>query len=196
MRIKRFNNIWTMGLIICSALLVGFYVVKMVCPQFIVGVAELPKVVQLGQFIDGNFWAFQVYQFLLGFFGCYILFCACCRENKLNWKESGIVASYAVINPLLQMFLPTVATQFNYVSLVLFPFIILLLKKKLNKDTFTSTIICFSVDIMSQALSIAIRDVVILSARLNSATMTILMIDGFIWRILLYLFFNFKKGEQ
>ena len=165
MRIKRFNNIWTMGLIICSALLVGFYVVKMVCPQFIVGVAELPKVDQLGQFIDGNFWAFQVYQFLLGFFGCYILFCACCRENKLNWLESGIAASYAVINPLLQMFLPTIATQFNYVSLVLFPFIILLLKKKLNKDTFISTIICFSVDIMSQALSIAIRDVVILSAR-------------------------------
>ena len=195
MKVKRFNNLWTMGLIIFGALLVGFYVLKKICPQFIVGVAETESIVRFGQFVDAHGWAFQIFQFVLGFLGCYILFCACCRERKLCWKGVLVIATYAFINPFVQNLLPTIAVQFNYVALVVAPFIILLLKDKLNKETFISTIICFSADIMSQALSMAIRDVVIMSTRVNSATMTILMIDGYMWRILLYLFFNYKKGE-
>ena len=47
MKIKKFNNLWAMGLILCGVLLVAFYVAKIFFPEFIVGVAEEPAIVIL-----------------------------------------------------------------------------------------------------------------------------------------------------
>ena len=37
MKVKRFNNLWAMGLILCGVLLIAFYVAKIFFPEFIVG---------------------------------------------------------------------------------------------------------------------------------------------------------------
>lgn len=54
MKIKRFNNLWAMGLILFGAILVAFYLAKIFFPEFIVGVAEIPAIVNFGNLIDGN----------------------------------------------------------------------------------------------------------------------------------------------
>ena len=41
MKVKRFNNLWAMGLILCGVLLVAFYVIKIIYPEFIIGIAEI-----------------------------------------------------------------------------------------------------------------------------------------------------------
>ena len=45
MKVKKFNNLWAMGLILCGVLLVAFYLAKIFFPEFIVGVAEIPAIV-------------------------------------------------------------------------------------------------------------------------------------------------------
>ena len=45
MKVKRFNNLWAMGLILFGAILVAFYLAKIFFPEFIVGVAEIPAIV-------------------------------------------------------------------------------------------------------------------------------------------------------
>jgi hypothetical protein len=193
MKVKRFNNLWTMGLIIFGALLVGFYVLKIVCPQFIVGVAETPNIVILGNFIDSNKVCFYIFHFIVGLFGSYIYSCACCRVKRLNRNQTIVLLSFLIFSIVCQEFMADIYTPYNYVSIIIMPFIIAYISKNVSEKTFMSTAICFTVDVMAQAFSMKIRNVVIMTNCVNSATMFVLLIDLVIWRLLLYMYFNEKE---
>lgn len=179
-----------MGLILFGSILTFFYIAKLFFPQFIVGVAELPSIVRFGKFVDTHAWAYHLYNIFVGFLSQYIFTCACCRKAKLNWKQSLIVLSFMITLRFISVFMPEHYSAMNYVVLYLIPFVLCLIDKNVNSKTFISTSVCFCVDIVSQVLSIQIRNLVPLSTKLNIATITILLIDGWIWRTLLYLFFN------
>lgn len=196
MKVKRFKNLWTMGLILCGAILVLFYIAKIFFPQFIVGVAEIPSIVALGEYVDTHKWAYIIFNMGVNYIGSYILFCACCRKKYLNWKDNLILLSFVVSARLVSEFLPNHYSSYNYVALVGFPFLMCLVDKNLTKGTFISTVACFCVDILSQVMSVEIRNLFLLSTHINVATMTILLIDTWIWRILLYLFFNHKTNKE
>lgn len=51
MKVKRFNNLWAMGLILCGVLLIAFYVAKIFFPEFIIGIAETPRLVEIGTYL-------------------------------------------------------------------------------------------------------------------------------------------------
>ena len=184
-----------MGLILFGAILVLFYVAKIFFPEFIVGVAEIPSIVEFWNFVDSHLWAFLIFHATISFIGGYIYCCACCRQNKLSKKQTLIFVAFTILYIILQQFAVKISQPYNYVMLVLAPLLMCLVSENISKETFISTVVCFSFDITMQALSLVIRDVVVLSSCLNSATMTILLIDAYICKVLLYLFFNFKKGE-
>lgn len=196
MKIKRFNNIWTMGLIIFGIILLTFCLLKIICPEFIISIAETPSIVAFGTYVDTHLWAFIIFNFVIGYLGFYIYACACCRKKYLDWQENLIVVGVLAICMILSFFAPTLYTNFNYVSLFLLPFLLLLKNKNLTKSTFISTGICFTVDIMAQAISMEIRNIVLMATSLNVATVTILLIDTFIWRALLYCYFNYKNQKK
>lgn len=193
MKVKRFNNLWTMGLILFGSLLVLFYIAKIFFPQFIIGVAEIPRIVQIGNYIDNHKWAYYIVYFALSYLGGYIFCCACCRTKRLNWKSNCILCAFIIISYIIQVAFTDIFSAYNYVSFLIFPFLSLFFNKRLSVKSLTSTIICYSVDIMAQSLSMAIRNVVIMTLHPNTATLTILMIDTWIWRMLLYCFFNNEK---
>ena len=196
MKIKKFKNIWTMGIIICAVILVLFYILKIVNPTFIVGVAESKSIVKFGTYVDANEWAGYLFNFLICYFGGTIFYCACCRKRYLNYKQNIIHIAFILISFIFQKYAINIYTPFNYVMMMLLPFIMLKLDNSLSKETFTSSVICYSVDILAQAMSLQIRNIIFLTIYPNTATLTILMIDGFIWRILLYCYFNYKGGKN
>lgn len=57
MKIKKFKNLWTMGLILFGVILIALYVAKIFFPEFIVGIAEIESVVKFGQYVDTHQWA-------------------------------------------------------------------------------------------------------------------------------------------
>lgn len=193
MRVKRFNNLWTMGLILFGVILVAFYIAKIFFPEFIVGVAEIPSIVKLGNYVDSHKWASILFHFVVGTIGGYIYCCACCRVKILTLRQTLVFVAFSITSQLLQRFQPKIYTPYTYVILVLVPFVLSRLEKNIRYELFVSTSCCFSIDIMSQALSLVIRDVFTMTTAINSATLTILLIDTWIWRILLYLFFNNKN---
>ena len=196
MKIKRFNNLWTMGLILFGALLLVFYIVKTIFPQFIIGIAEMPSIVKFGNYVDTHIWANLLFSFVVAYLGGYIYYCACYRKRKLDLIENLVLIGFTLLSFLFQYVLTEIYAPYNYVVLILQPFIVLCIKKDFSSKYLVSLCVCFTVDIMSQALSLSIRNIVLMSTQLNSATMFILMIDGLIWRVLLYLFFNNKKVEK
>lgn len=185
-----------MGLLLCCGILVTFYILKLACPEFIVGVAELPMIVAIGDYVASNSWLFYIFHFVVSYLGWFLYCCACCRQTKLTTKQNIILVINIISSILIQEFLQEIYNPYNYVSFILVPFLMVYVNKTMDGKKFISTIVCFSVDIMSQALSLVIRNVIILTTCVNPATMIILLIDTWVWRTLLYLFFNYKYKEN
>ena len=100
MKVKKFNNLWAMGLILFVAILIAFYLAKIFFPEFIVGVAEIPAIVNFGNLIDGNIIFKNIFDFLRNILITGIYFCACCRSSKLNLKTFLVVVVYALMASL------------------------------------------------------------------------------------------------
>lgn len=193
MKIKRFNNLWAMGLILCGALLVAFYVAKILFPEFIIGIAETPRIVKIGTTIQSNKWLLHLFNFAIGYLYGYFLFSACCRTYKLNLKANIVFILSLLFLRLVSEFYPQHYETINYINLIFTPFLICYVNNRLCKETFISTSICFCLDLIFQVLSVIIRNLPLLAKELNIVSVLILLIDGFIWRIIFYLFFNYKN---
>lgn len=193
MKVKRFNNLWAMGLILCGVLLVAFYVAKIFFPEFIVGVAKIPAIVKFGEYVDTHKWAKYLYNTINAFICLYFYLGACCRTYKFTWKGFCILILDIIILRLCSEFASKYYTTINYVFMILIPFLICLVENKCDKSTFLSTAMCFTMDCVSQIMSLEIRDLIPFIHNINSATFFVLMIDVFILRIMLFLFYNYKK---
>lgn len=49
MKIKKFKNLWTMGVVIIIAILLVLNIAKWIFPQFVIEVAQTPQIVKFGQ---------------------------------------------------------------------------------------------------------------------------------------------------
>ena len=196
MKIKRFDNIWTMGLILFAVILVLFYVAKIFFPEFIIGVAEIPRVVEIGKFIDSSKITIHIFNIIIGLLGGCLYCCAACRKKYLKWKDILVLLGLMIILSLVLEFMPAQYSSINFLVVYCSPFILCCLNKELSKNTFVSSSVCFLVDILSQVMSCQIRDLLPMTSSFNSATMIILLIDTWIWRLLLYFFFNNKSKKE
>lgn len=195
-KIKRFKNLWTMGLILCGALLVTFYVIKIFFPQFIISIAETPRIVKIGTAIQSNKWYLHLFNIVVGYISGYIFCCACCRSYRLGWRGSLVLLASVIALRLVAEFIPQHYTTINYVNFVFTPFMVCVSERKISAKTFISTAVCFTVDLTFQVLSMLVRNLPALSTNLNIVSVIILLIDGYIWRVMLYLFFNYKTKNK
>lgn len=195
MKIKKFKNLWTMGLIIFGALLVTLYVTKLIFPEFVIGVAQIDVIVQFGNYVDTHKWAHYLFNGMLSLFGLYFYCCACCRLKKLNSKELLIIVVSILLYYIIEEFVPSFLFVYNNVLYILLPFLFVLLRKETNINVMYSTSVCFTITSIAQVLSLYIRDISTLITYPNTATLFILLIDGYIWNLLLYFYFNNKRRD-
>lgn len=188
MKIKRFDNLWLMGLILCAVILVAVYVLKIFFPHFVIEVAQVESVTVVGHYIDTHKWAWYLSSFVLSFFVYYLHCGACCGKTKLTLKECLIIVGAILVGYAIKDYLPAQYTAINFITLVLLPF--------LMNGSFKNTVICFSTVMLLQTITLEIRGLSIMISDYNYATLLILMIDIYIFQVLLYFLFNYKKGEQ
>ena len=179
MKIKRFNNLWTMGLIISAALLGVIYLLKIFVPEFVIEVAHIDSIVAIGHYIDGHKWAWYLASAIVSFVSYYLICCACCKKKSLNSVEIIIVVSTILILFIIREFLPNQYTVCNMSSLVLLPL--------LMKGDFKTTVIVFMATNFLQSITLEIRNLAVM------ATALILTIDFYILEFLLYSYFNYKE---
>ena len=195
MKIKRFNNLWTMGLILIVIIYAVHFILKLVCPSFIIGIAELPGVVAFGNYVDAHPWAYYLFNGAISFITYYIYCCACCRKKHLNYKECTIVLGVTILWYVLDTYIPALSVPFNYTTLIILPVTVLLMSKETDIKYLYSTAVCFIAHVFLQRCLVVIRDITPWITQPNSATFTICLIDGFIWLVGLYLFYN-KGGKR
>jgi hypothetical protein len=195
MKVKRFKNLWLMGLIIFGTILGVFYLLKLIVPEFVVELAQVEPIVNFGNFVQGNIFLYYLVQFLFSIFGYYFYACACCRKKKLKLLEFGIIVIANIILFALQILLPQYYYTFNIVVLLIVPVIICKLNKQTDIKYLYSTCICFAINIISQLFSLEIRGLSAMITSPNIITLTLLVLDGYIWLVLLYNYFNYKEGK-
>lgn len=188
MKIKKFANLWTMGLILCAVILAIVYIAKIFFPEMVVEVAQIKSITRIGHYIDTHKWAWYVASTILSFFICYFTFCACCKKKYLTLTQTIIVIAYILILYVLKDYFPAQYTAVNISFMIFIPMIF--------KGDFKATAICFLSTNFIQTITGEVRGIMSMVIDFNFATLIILMIDYYILIFLLYMAFNFKKGEE
>lgn len=177
-----------MGLILCAAILVGIYVLKLFFPTFVIEVAQIDSITTIGHYIDTHKWAWYLTNGLLGFITYYLLLCTVCKKKILDYKELAIVFITIIILELIKRFLPKQYTAINLSSLLILPLI--------AKGNLRIAIFWFVATSILQTFTLEIRNLSLMISDFNSATAIILMIDLYILEFLLYFTFNYKKERK
>lgn len=187
MKVKRFNNKWIMGLILCGAILIVLYIAKLIFPSFVVETAQNERICNLGRYIDTHKVVWYIVSMILSFTVYYLQCCACARKKRLSLKENLYIVIGVIILYLSKLILPDYFTTLNYILMIALPCV---MKAKL----FPTTIVFSSINIL-QIFTLEIRSIKTMITDYNFATLFILLIDVYIFQVLLYFGFNYKKGE-
>lgn len=187
MKVKRFNNLWTMGLILCAGLLLVIYIAKLFFPHFVIEISHTESILKIGHYIDNHKWAWYLASSIVSYFVYYFICCASCKKKSLNLKENLIILTTIIVIYFIKELMPQYYTTINYITMILLPCI---MKAKL----LPTTIVFTSLNIL-QLFTLEIRGLALMVTDFNFATSLILLIDVYILQLLLYLTFNYK-GEN
>lgn len=184
-----------MGLIIFGAILIALYLLKFICPEFVVKIAQIEPIVKFGNYVNSHLWAYYLFTTIVSFAIGYFYCCACCRKRKLRLVDCCIVLLQVLLMAIVQKFLPDYYLSLSIITMLLCPVIICMIDRRSEIKYFYSTISTFSIHSIAQILSLSIRDISLRITFPNVATLNILLIDLFIWMILLYNFYNYKENK-
>lgn len=187
MKVKRFENLWLMGLILSAVMLGAIYILKIFLPHFVIEVAHTEQICRIGRYIDTHKLVWYVASFVLSFFIYYFLCCASCGKKKLSIKEVVLICLVFSFGYVLREFANEYYTMYNYVSMIICPCIC--------KGKLFNTTVCFTSLMLLQSITLSIRNLSVLISDFNFATLIVLMLDYYILAFLLYQFFNYKKEK-
>jgi hypothetical protein len=188
MKIKRFENLWLMGLILSAVILGVIYILKIFAPNFVIEVAQIDSITRIGHYIDTHKWAWYLASFCLSFISYYLMCGACCKKKTLNNKEILIIISIILFLYFSKEFLPKQYTNLNICFMVVTPCIL--------KADFKATTVHFLSSNLLQTVTLEIRGLQLMISNFNYATLIILMIDGYILELLLYFMYNYKTEKE
>jgi hypothetical protein len=195
-KVKKFDNLWTMGLIICGGLILILYLAKLIFPNWVVGVAECEPVVKFGEYVDTHWLPYYIFNYGTSFLGGYFYICASCRKKYLSRLQNIIYSISLIFMFVVQKLLPDYFIYLNLIYLMGLSCLFCYLEHNKEIKYLYSCFCVFSIHSVSQILSLKIRDISALISSPNSATFTILLIDSYIWLILTYNYHNYKEENN
>lgn len=185
MKIKRFDNLWLMGLVLSAIILIGIYFMKFCYPTFVIEVAQIDSITRIGHYIDTHKWAWYLASGIIGFANYYFICCASCKKKTLDKKELLVIIITILVLFIIKEFAPMQYMSANISTMILLPCIM--------KADFKATTIVFVSTNFLQTITGEIRNIKAMITDFNFATSLILTIDLYILLSLLYCYFNYKK---
>ena len=167
--------------------IIGFCVLKIFFPEKLLLVIENEKVLLVGKFIDENWSMKMAADVLLGLLTYHFYLCACKQCKKLQNWQYFVLAAYMILIEIGYMWNPTVATILDLAALISFPVVI---GSKLGQS-----IPIFFIHHIGQLGLLYIRSAPLYMVDNNYATLILLVLDGYCWLMLYYLYSNLHKEE-
>jgi hypothetical protein len=185
MKIKRFSNLWYMGIVLCSVIIGLIYLFKIFFPTFVIEVSHTESILAIGHYIDTHKWAWYLASSIMSLFLYYFLCCACSGRKSLSTKEIAIIVVIFTFGYVLREFANEYYMTFNFISMIIAPC--------LCNGKMRNTTVCVSLLMLLQVFTLSIRNLSLLISDANFATLMVLMIDYYILCVLLYFLFNNKE---
>lgn len=167
--------------------LIALYVLKIFFPEQFVMSIENETIITIGNYIDNNAWAYYLFGIATSFLTYWLYLCAVCKRWYLNWWQCLIVLAVIGVSIGFSFVDMNLYTALSYSSFIFLP---MLFGAKLKPVT-----IVYLVHLVSQSITLTIRDFNLYFATINSLNIFILSIDCYLWLFLFYIYFNYKKEE-
>ena len=190
------KKVWTAMLVLTVVFLCFLYIAKIFFPQDFVMCIENENLVKIGSFIDNHKLMSYIVGIIIGFTTDYFYFGAVTRKLKLNYKLVLMILLYNMAYNYLYTFLSANLLMeyqelFIIASTCYMIFIPCLFTKELLPLSIT-----YSVSAISQQLSLNIRNFATLLTNVNSITMICFSLESYLWLVVCYIIFNYKKGAD
>lgn len=165
--------------------LLACYILKIFFPEQFVMSIENENLIAIGNYIDNNAWAYYLFGIVTSFLTYWLYLCAVCKQWYLKWWQCLIVLAVIGASIGLSFYDETIYSALSYTSFVFLPFIF---KANLKEVAITYTIHTFA-----QHITLSIRDLPLLLTNINSLIFTFITIECYLWLLLFYIYFNYKK---
>lgn len=179
------KNVLKVMLILVMIFLLGLYILKVCLPEEFLLVINNPQLIAIGNYIDNSWWLSILIPSITSFIVYWLYLCAVNKKWRLNWIELVSVIVVIIITQLLYLWNYNLASGVNVVAMLLLPLI--------GKAQFKDVVIVYCVHYFAQLLSLEIRSLPLLLECINSITALVLTFECYLWLVLFYLFYNYKK---
>ena len=175
-------------LVLSIVFLVGMYVLKIFFPQEFMMTIQNERLITIGTFIDNHKWLYYICCGVTAFITYYLYCCACSGRLRLKWYECLYIILVIIIVRIVSLFDENMWSILSWCSFVVLP--------ALMKGNLKLCAIVLSIHTISQGLSIFIRDLPMYLTTTNYITMLIFGIESYLWLVLMYIIFNYRKKEK
>ena len=169
--------------------LAGLYIAKIFFPHEFVMAIENEKIVMIGDFIDSRQWLYDICCLITSFFTYFLYCCSVCHKKITNWKETVLIFGVVIFLNVIYYFDETLYTALSIASFIFLPCIM--------RGNFKTFAIVFTTHLTAQSLSLTIRGLPLyFTNQPNFITMFFMTVEMYLWLILFYIIYNYKKGEN
>ena len=190
------KKVFVAMLMLTIVFLTGLYVVKIFFPNEFLMVIENDRLVAIGEFIDNHIAINFILGVILGIIFDYLYFGAVCRKLKLNFKLVLVIVVYNVIYNSLYTFLSTnIISEYSSIFIIASTIYMILLPVLFTKELLPLSI-TYTINSISQLLSLSIRNLNVLLTTSNFITMFLMTIETYLWLVLCLIIFNYKEKEN
>lgn len=176
-------------LILSISFLIGMYVLKIFFPHEFMMSIQNDRLIAIGTFIDSHKWLYYICCGITAFITYWLYCCACSGRLWLRWYECLIIIATIVVIRLCGLYVDTtLRTAISYASFLFLP--------ALMKGSLKNSAIVYTVHIISQALSLGIRNLPIYLTTINFITSLFMTFEMYFWLLLFYIIYNYKKKEN
>lgn len=182
------KRVFVSMVVLVVAFLFGMYILKFFFPEQFLFAVENDTIIEIGNYIDSHEWAYYIVGIATSFLTYWLYVCAVCAKKALSIKETLCVFATIGISIGLSFVDEEAIAICSYISLVALPVLF-------GCRNIKALAIVFSVHILAQYLSLQIRGLPLYVQYVNSLSFILLTLEMYLWLVLFYIIFNYKKSE-
>lgn len=182
------KRVFVVSLVLVVVFLCAMYVGKIFFPKDFVLLVENERFLEIGRFIDSHPLVYELCTIITAFATYWLFCCAVGKRKTLNWKVCLAILGTTLLSRLLGLINPNFATHINITAFFVLPILV-------NAELKTTALV-YGVHGFVQILSLFIRDLPIyFSNEVGFLTMFLMTSEMYLWLILFYLIFNYRKEK-
>ena len=182
------KKVYITMLVLSTSFLLAMYVLKIFYPQEFMLNIQNERIIAIGTYIDSHLWLRYICAGITSFIVYWLYCCACCKRLSLKWYECLYIIIAIVIMRVINIFDVNIATHLSIAAFFVLPAIM--------KGDIKIAALIYLTHGLSQCLMLKIRNLPMYLTSMNYLTILFVGIETYLWLLLFYVIFNYKKKEN